>query len=33
MKEDKNAPTEKGDATMQEVFEIYRNPTSKLVKG
>jgi hypothetical protein len=32
-KEDKNAPAEKGDATVQEVFEIYQNTTSKHVEG
>jgi len=32
-KEDKYAPTEKGDATVQEVFEIYQNTTPRLVEG
>jgi len=32
-KEDKYAPTEEGDVTVQEVFEMYRNTTPKVVKG
>jgi hypothetical protein len=32
-KEDKNVLAEEGDATVQEVFEIYQNTTSKHVEG